>query len=182
MDFTKGVIGCVTASLAVLAVGLITPAMAQSGAQSGGTSQRQLDFEAAKANRKALVGQAMALTPQESAGFWPLYDQYEGKMDALEMRHANEVRAFAKAFQTLTDADAKAKLDEVMAIAQARLDTQKEFIPKFRGVVSQIKTTRFFQIDNKLHALVQCDIAQMVPLAGDAGRMGGGAGNSGSQQ
>ena len=171
MGFTKRVIGCVTASLAVVAVGFISPAMAQSGAQSG-TSQRQLDFEAAKANRKALVGQAMALTPQESAGFWTLYDQYEGKMDALEMRHANEVRAFAKAFQNLTDDDAKAKLDEVMAIAQARLDTQKEFIPKFRDVISQVKTTRFFQIDNKLHALVQCDIAQMVPLAGDAGKTG----------
>ncbi len=165
MSFRKQVIGCVTASLALVAVGFITPAMAQSGAPS----QKQLDFEAAKANRKALVGQAMALTPQEADGFWPLYDQYEGKMDALEMRHAAEVRAFAKAFRSLTNEDAKAKLDEVMAIAQARLDTQKEFIPKFRGVISQIKTTRFFQIDNKLHAMVQCDIAQMVPLAGDAG-------------
>jgi len=170
MTFRKKVIGWVTASLVVAGFGLVTPAMAQSGAPS----QRQLDFEAAKANRKALVGQAMALTPQESQGFWALYDQYEGKMDALEMRHADEVRAFAKVFQNLTDADAKAKLDEVMAIAQARLDTQKEFIPKFRGVISQIKTTRFFQIDNKLHAMVQCDIAQMVPLAGDAGKTGGG--------
>jgi hypothetical protein len=175
----------VTASLAVVAVGFFTPAMAQSGGQPPSTSQRQLDFEAAKANRKALVGQAMALTPDEAKGFWPLYDEYEGKMDKLEMRHADEVRAFAKAFQNLTDADAKAKLDEVMAIAEARLETQKEFIPKFRGVVSQIKTTRFFQIDNKLHALVQCDIAQMVPLAGDAGKAGGGAapgGDSGTQQ
>jgi DNA-binding FadR family transcriptional regulator len=138
-------------------------------AQTDAPSQRQLDLEAAKANRKALVGEAMALTPQEAKGFWPLYDQYEAKMDALEVRHANEVRAFAKAFQNLTDQDAKAKLDEVVAIAQARLDAQKEFIPKFRAVLSQIKTTRFFQIDNKLHALVQCDIAKMVPLAGDAG-------------
>lgn len=168
MSFKTRVIGCVTASLAIAALGFITPAMAQPGSPS----QRQLDFAAAKANRKALVGQAMALSPDEAKAFWPLYDQYENKMDALEMRHADEVRAFAKAFQNLTDADAKAKLDEVVAIAQARLDTQKEFIPKFRGAVSQIKTTRFFQIDNKLHAMVQCDIARMVPLAGDAAAPG----------
>lgn len=165
MSLGKWVIGCVTASLATVVIGFAAPVMAQ----SGGPTQKQLDFEAAKASRKALVGQAMALTPQESSGFWALYDEYEGKMDALELRHAAEVRAFAKAFQNLTDEDAKVKLDEVIAIQQARLDTQKEFIPKFRGVVSQIKTTRFFQIDNKLHAMVQCDIAQMVPLAGDAG-------------
>ncbi len=163
MRMKRLVIGCAFGSLALAAVGLISPAMAQSGAPS----QRQLDFEAAKANRKALVGEAMALTPQEAQGFWPIYDQYEAKMDALEQRHAAEVRAFAKAFNNLTEQDAKAKLDEVVAIAQARLETQKEFIPKFRGVISQIKTTRFFQIDNKLHAMVQCQIAQLVPLAGD---------------
>jgi hypothetical protein len=168
MGFRKPIIGLMAAALVIVALGLVTPVMAQSGTPS----QKQLDFAALKANRKALIGQAMALTPQEAQGFWPLYDQYEGKMDALEMRHADEVRAFAKAYQNLTDADAKAKLDEVIAITQARLDTQKEFIPKFRDVISQIKTTRFFQIDNKLHALVQCDIAQMVPLAGDTGKMG----------
>jgi len=166
MSLGKWVIGCVSASLALLAVGFIAPAMAKT---SSAPTQRQLDFEAMKAQRKAAIGQAMTLTDQEAQGFWPLYNAYEGKMDALEMRHAAEVRAFAKAFRNLTDADAKAKLDEVIAIAQARLDTQKEFIPKFRAVLSQIKTTRFFQIDNKLHAMVQCDIAQMVPLAGDAG-------------
>jgi hypothetical protein len=169
MGFRKPIIGSLAAALVIVAFGVVTPAMAQSAATP---SQKQLDFAALKANRKALIGQAMALTPQEAQGFWPLYDQYESKMDALEMRHADEVRAFAKAFQNLTDADAKAKLDEVIAITQARLDTQKEFIPKFRDVISQIKTTRFFQIDNKLHAMVQCDIAQMVPLAGDSGKMG----------
>ena len=66
-------------------------------AQSAPSSQKQLDFAALKANRKALVGQAMALSEQEAQGFWPLYEQYESKMDALEMRHADEVRAFAKA-------------------------------------------------------------------------------------
>ncbi|MGO9450425.1 MAG: hypothetical protein ACLQDV_05160 [Candidatus Binataceae bacterium] len=162
MTFRKQVIGCMTVSLAALTIGFAAPAMAQSASPS----QKQLDFQAAQANRKALVGEAMALTPTEAAGFWPLYDAYEAKMDKLEMRHAAEVRAFAKAYQNLTDADAKAKLDEVVAIQQGRLNAQKEFIPKFRAVISQIKTTRFFQIDNKLHALVQCDIAQMVPLAG----------------
>ena len=42
---------------------------------------------------------------------------------------------------------------------------QKEFIPQFRAVISQVKVTRFYQIDNKIQALIQCDIAQLVPLA-----------------
>jgi hypothetical protein len=56
-----------------------------------------------------------------------------------------------------------------MAIQQARLDVQREFVPQFLNAVSQVKVTRFYQIDNKIQALIQCDIAQLVPLAGSAG-------------
>ena len=146
------------ASLLVCTLGLIAPAGAQ-------TSQKQLDIAAARAQRKATVGANMNLTPDEAGKFWPVYDAYEAKMDRIEDRHVRELKDFAAKYQSFTDADAAKKLDEVMAIQQARLDAQKEFVPRFQAVVSQVKVTRFYQIDNKIQALIQCDIAQLVPLA-----------------
>ena len=146
------------ASLMVCALGLVGSAQAQ-------TSQKQLDIAAARAQRKATVGANMNLTPAEAAKFWPIYDAYEAKMDAIEDRHVRELKDFAANYNSLTDAAAKSKLDEVIEIQQGRLDVQKQFIPKFRDAVSQVKVTRFFQIDNKIQALIQCDIAQLVPLA-----------------
>jgi hypothetical protein len=52
-----------------------------------------------------------------------------------------------------------------MAIRRDTLDVQQEFIPKFRTAVSSINTTRFFQIDSKLNAMIQCHIAEIIPLA-----------------
>jgi len=154
-------------AVAVLALVALTFGLSpKAGAQP---SQKQLDLVAAKADQKALVGANMSLTPDESAKFWPLYEQYEAAMEKVEERHIKEVKDFAQSYDSLTEADAQKKLDEVIAIQQARLDTQKEYIPKFRAVLNQIKVTRFFQIDNKLHALVQAQIAQMVPLAKEAG-------------
>lgn len=147
-----------SASLLICTLGLSRPALAQ-------TSQKQLDIAAARAQRKATVGANMNLTPDEAAKFWPVYDAYEAQMDRIEDRHVRELKEFAAKYQNYTDADAKKKLDEVMAIQQARLDVQRDFIPKFLGAVSQIKVTRFYQIDNKIQALIQCDIAQLVPLA-----------------
>ena len=143
----------------------VLPAGAQTSAGGGKETQRQLNLAAARADRKALVGEKMHLTKEQAAAFWPLYDAYEAKMDQIEDRHAAEVRAFAEHYESLTDADADKKLDEVMAIRQDRLDVQKEFIPKFRAAVSSINTTRFFQIDNKLNASIQCALAQALPLA-----------------
>jgi hypothetical protein len=151
-------------SLVVCTLGLSVPAFAQ-------TSQKQLDIAAARAQRKATVGANMNLTPDEAAKFWPVYDAYEAKMDAVEDRHVRELKDFAAKYQNFTDADAKKKLDEVMAIQQARLDVQRQFVPQFRAVISQVKVTRFYQIDNKIQALIQCDIAQLVPLAQTKGEM-----------
>jgi hypothetical protein len=165
------------AAAIVCAVACAAPTFAQdqSGAQAGapsgaapapaGPSQKQLDIAAARAERKAVVGQNMDLTDAESKAFWPLYDEYEGKMDRIEDRHIREIKEFAGHYQTLTNKDAHKKLDEVMAISESRLNVQQEYIPKFRAALPDIKVTRFFQIDNKLRALVQCQIAQIVPLA-----------------
>ena len=152
------------ASLVVCTLGLSTTAFAQAG-------QKQLDIAAARAQRKATVGANMNLTSDEASKFWPVYDAYEKRMDSIEDRHVKELKDFAAKYNSFTDADAKKKLDEVMAIQQARLDVQKEFVPQFRAVISQVKVTRFYQIDNKIQALIQCDIAQLVPLAQTRGEM-----------
>jgi len=152
------------ASLFLFALGLSGLAFAQ-------TSQKQLDIAAARAQRKATVGANMNLTPDEASKFWPVYDAYEKRMDSIEDRHVKELKDFAAKYNSFTDADAKKKLDEVFAIQQARLDVQKEFVSQFRDVVSQVKVTRFYQIDNKIQALIQCDIAQLVPLAAAPGEV-----------
>jgi hypothetical protein len=142
----------------------IFPAAAQSP-PTPSSSQKQLNLAAMRAERKAVVGANMTLTTDETKVFWPLYDEYEARMDKIEERHIKEVREFVASYDTLTDADATKKLDEVMSIQQARLNVQRAYIPKFRAVLSSIQTTRFFQVDSKIRALVQCQIAQMVPLA-----------------
>lgn len=157
------------AAAALFTIAAALPAAAQTATQSekqtATESQKRIDIAAARAQRKAIVAANMQLTDQEAQDFWPLYEAYEAKMDKLDDRHAAEIKAYAKAYETLTDRDAKKKLDEVMAIKQARLTVQKQYIPKFTAVLSPIKVTRFYQIDNKLRAMVQCDIAQIVPLA-----------------
>jgi len=134
-------------------------------AQENPPSQKQLDIAAISAQRKAVVGANMKLTPEEAKAFWPLYNQYEDAMDKVDKRHAQEIKDYAKNYQNLTDAQANQKLDAVLQVNQDRLDVQKEYVPKFRAALPGITVTRFFQVDNKLHALIQCQIAQLVPLA-----------------
>ena len=152
--------------LALAAPGLIfSVARAKDTASQPSSSQQQLDIAAARAQRQAVVGQNMYLTDAQAKVFWPLYDAYERRMDKIEDRHIREIKNYVASYKTLTDANANQKLDEVLAIQQARLQTEQDYVPKFRAVLPGVAVTRFFQIDNKMRAIVQCNIAQMVPLA-----------------
>jgi len=151
---------------AIIVSGLaVSIAQAQDTASQSSSSQQRLDIAAARAQRKAIVGQNMYLTEPQAKVFWPLYDAYERRMDKIEDRHIREINNYVASYKNLTDASANQKLDEVLSIQQARLQTQQEYVPKFRAVLPGVLVTRFFQIDNKLRAMVQCNIAQIVPLA-----------------
>jgi len=143
----------------------VSVAGAQNTASQSSSSQQQLDIAAARAQRKAVVGQNMYLTASQAKVFWPLYEAYERRMDKIEDRHIREIRNYVASYKNLTDAEANQKLDEVLAIQQARLQIQQEYVPKFRAALPGVVVTRFFQIDNKMRAMIQCNIAQMVPLA-----------------
>jgi hypothetical protein len=189
MRLGKLIAPLVAALALVCAVGAMRPCAAQSppaapappaaapapqapAAAPAPQTEKQIDLAAARAERKAIVSDNMKFTADEAKAFWPIYDAYEAAMDKIEDRHIREIKDFAKNYDSLTDADAKHKLDEVMLIAQARLNVQRAYIPKFRAAVSEVDVTRFFQIDNKLRAMVQCEIAQMVPLAKESGGQG----------
>ncbi len=156
--------GCFTACLLLLAVAMCG-LVSIGAAQENPPTQKQLDINALRAQRKAVVGANMKLTSKEAKVFWPLYEQYEEAMDRVDKRHARELKDYAKNYQNLTNQQANQKLDEVIAVEQDRVNVQKQFIPRFRAALPGITVTRFFQIDNKLHAMVQCQIAQLVPLA-----------------
>ncbi|HPQ59614.1 MAG TPA: hypothetical protein PK499_13120, partial [Flavobacteriales bacterium] len=44
-----------------------------------------------KAQKSAYLTQKMGLTPEEAQQFWPLYNEYDGKLEALR-REMREVR------------------------------------------------------------------------------------------
>ena len=98
---------------AVLAVACVLALAPSARAQNATPTQKQLNLQAARAERKAMVGENMNLTPKEAKAFWPLYNAYEKKMEQIEDRHIAEVKAYAKSYKNLTDSDAKKKLDSL---------------------------------------------------------------------
>jgi Spy/CpxP family protein refolding chaperone len=126
--------------------------------------QMQLIREAAKANKKLLVSKNMNLTEEKAKSFWPVYEEYQQALSQINERIVKAIKGYAENYKSLTDERAKGLLDESIAIEEDRLTLQKSYISKFSKVLQPKQVTRYYQIENKLFAIVRFDLARGIPL------------------
>ena len=64
----------------------------------------------------------------------------------------------------LTDAQAGMLLDEMLAIQKTKAATKADWATKFKAKLPGKVVARFFQVDNKLDAIILFQLAAEVPL------------------
>jgi hypothetical protein len=131
------------------------------------TDNMQILREKVKADKKLLVATNMELTESEAKGFWPVYEDYQKDLAAINQRIAKLIESYAADYRakTLTDEKAKKLVDELIAIEQAETGLKASYVPKLSKVLPQRKVARYLQIENKIRAAVKYELAAGVPLA-----------------
>jgi hypothetical protein len=115
--------------------------------------------------RQALVAENLQLTEDESSAFWPVYRSFHSERDALVDTRIKLLMEFRDNFDGLSEEQAKKLLDDYIALEDDMQKLRKKWLKNFRAVLSEKTTLRYFQIENKLDAIIDFDLAQMVPLA-----------------
>jgi Spy/CpxP family protein refolding chaperone len=121
--------------------------------------------QSVESQRRILVAGAIPLTDAEADAFWPLYDAYEKERRPLDERANKQVADFLARSASMTDGEAKAMIEEALTIEEGKLRLRRTYLGRMVKAVPPRKVARFFQIDNKLDAVVRADIAKQIPLA-----------------
>ncbi len=119
-----------------------------------------------KADKKVLVAMNMGLTESEAKQFWPVYDQYQKELGQINRRTRSLLESYAGDYnnRTLTNAKTQKLINEFVSIEKAEADLKASFAPKLNKVIPAIKVARYLQIENKIRAIINFDIAAQVPL------------------
>jgi hypothetical protein len=125
----------------------------------------EVNRQAIESQRRALVSGALPLTEAEADAFWPLYDAYEKERRPLDERANKLVADFLAGAASLTDAQATGMVKEALDIEEGRLRVRRTWLGRMAKAIPPRKLARFYQIDNKLDAVVRADVAQKIPLA-----------------
>lgn len=114
--------------------------------------------------RKMIVSQELHLSPAESNAFWPVYDSY-----MADLKEANDLRVkvvtdYAASYENLSDETAEKLIDDMLRHQEKTLKIRKSYLGKFRKVLPDTKVARFYQIENKLDAIINFSLARQIPL------------------
>lgn len=129
------------------------------------TDEIEMLRSVSQTERKVIVAKAMALSDQEAAAFWPVYNDYRAEMFKVNDRLVKIITDYAAQRDTLTDAQAKTLLNDHIKFEQDLLKIRKKYIAKFNKAMPMTKVARFYQIENKLDILQKVGLASQIPLA-----------------
>lgn len=144
----------------------ITALPALSQAQDAGlTSDEQILIKQINTDKKSLYAENLGLTEEESAKFWPIYDEYERALKGYQDRLAANINSFAEKYDSLTDADAAAILKEKMAIEKGRAELKQKYTAKIAKALPAKKALRYAQLETRVQVLIDRNVYGLIPLA-----------------
>jgi hypothetical protein len=115
-------------------------------------------------DRRDIVASAMLLTPSEGQIFWPLYDQYRAAQHKLGDRRVRLITDYIANRSTMSEEQAEKLTKDALSIEKKRISIKEDYVGKMSKVLSARTVARFFQIDNKLDAVVDAGLAGRIPL------------------
>ena len=74
------------------------------------------------------------------------------------------IEDFAASYETMTDAKAESLLKEAIAIETDELALKNSYMPKFGKVLPAKKLVQYYQVENKLKAIIDYELAEAIPL------------------
>lgn len=126
-----------------------------------------------KADRQAVVTDAMQFTEAEAKAFWPIYHQYRAEMDTVGDGVKHLVLEYAGLYPNVPDERAKRMLKELADLEKKQVATRAKYLKKFAKDLPAAKTLRFAQVESRLDLAVRLELAASIPLVPITGEIAG---------
>jgi hypothetical protein len=133
-------------------------------AQDKPADTMQLVRDKIQADKKLFIADNMQLMEAEAKAFWPVYASYQKELSTLNDRTIKLINEYAHNYQTISDQVAKRLVDEYLTIEAARQKLRQTYLPRFRKVLREKQVVRYYQLENKVQAAVNYELAAEIPL------------------
>jgi len=150
----------------MLLAGVLILALSVTPGRAGEAAKANLDIlrDTIRANKKALVAANLTLSDEEAANFWPLYDRYQAELKPVQDRAVKIIEDYTASFHDLSNEKAMKLADDWLSAEGDRVKVRRTYLAEFAKVLPGRKVVRFYQIENKMDAVLRYDLASEIPV------------------
>jgi hypothetical protein len=157
---------------AALILGFSTAAVVRAAEpREGEAAKANLDvlLDALRANRKALVAVNLNLSNEEAAKFWPVYDRYHKELNEIGDRLVRVIQDYSASFHDLSNDKAMKLVEDYLGVEADRVKLRRSYLDEFAKTLPGRKVARFYQIENKMDAVIRFELASKIPVIEEEG-------------
>ena len=120
-------------------------------AQRGKASPEEM--QRIQSARIGMITNRLALTPEQSKDFWPIYDEYSEKRRELN-RSRRKLMGGRDEDKMESEQKAMANIEELQKIKQLELDLDKEYQPKLLKVISAPQLVELYKAEKAFNDML----------------------------
>lgn len=117
-----------------------------------------------KAKRVALLTEALQLTDEQGAAFWPIYRAHQLEADKLGDFRVATIKQYAESYESMTPEIAKELANRAFKYQEDRLKLLKSTYGKVEKAVGPIIAARFAQVEYAINSLIDVQLGVELPL------------------
>ena len=129
-----------------------------------GDRQMALMHKQFNSMKKQLIAANVTLTDTEATTFWPVYERYSAELKKITDTKNTLVREYAEEYGSLTDEQADSLIRRWLDSDIAALELHKKYLPIFRKVLPGKATATFFQVEQRINAMIDLQLTSQLPL------------------
>ena len=120
--------------------------------------------------RRIVLASELNLTSEERDKFWGLYNEY-----VKDTREINDIRVdvivrYAENYRQMSNDLAKELVNDRFRHEKELLKVRERYLKKMRRILPETKVARFFQVEMKMDAALNYNLATRIPVIQDAPR------------
>jgi len=121
--------------------------------------------QAVKNDKRSYVESTLNLTDTEAKRFWPIYNAYQREVDLNNRRRNVALQELMFRDSPMTNLAAKHYVAELLAIDEAEIKARRTMRNRVVRALPAVKAARYLQLEEKIRAVQDYDVAAVVPLA-----------------
>ena len=156
--------------VSLAATGAVAVAQTSGAALFAPPSQADIDADVAllradlQTQNTAIIKSTMQFTDDQSKAFWPLYQEYSAKQQAIGDQRVAIIKDYADQYANLTDAQADALEVRQVKFEKARAELAAHYYSKFKKAVGAKQAAKFYQVESRLRLVRDLQISSAVPI------------------